>query len=79
MQFCTACGINKITHKGKSCIEALRIELDHLKEREKQCPTMLESEARALLRALQEIAESVGLTAHNSPRETVEAVKALAA
>lgn len=49
-----------------------------LEERERRCPTMLGSEARALLRALQEIAEEVGLSGDNSPRETVAAVRKMA-
>ena len=52
-------------------------ELDRLRDREKHCPTMDEAEKVALLRALQEIANLVGLTVENSPRETVEAVKKL--
>lgn len=50
-----------------------------LEERERRCPTMLESEARALLRALQEIAAAVGLSGDNSPRETVAAVRRMVA
>ena len=57
----------------------LEKEYKKLQERERHCPTMLESEARAILKALQEIAEAVGLDASNSPRETVEAVKLLVA
>lgn len=51
-------------------------ELEVLRKRERSCPTMLESQCRALVRALQEIAVSVGLDPlKSSPRETVEAVR----
>ena len=52
-------------------------EFSRLKEREKRCPTMLESEARALLRALQEIADILKLPKDVSPHQVVEHVRGL--
>lgn len=52
-------------------------ERDRLRDREKRCPTMAEAEARAMLRALQEIAEALGKSLNASPREIVEAVGVL--
>jgi len=52
-------------------------EFSRLKAREKCCPTMLESEARALLRALQEIADILKLPKDVSPHQVVEHVRGL--
>lgn len=60
-------------------IRGLQAERDALAARERACPTMQEAEARALVRALQEIAASVGLGQEASPADVVAAVKALAA
>lgn len=58
----------------------LEKEYKKLQERERHCPTMDEAEKVALLKALQEIAEAVGLNPMiHSPRQTVEAVKSLVA
>lgn len=51
--------------------------IEKMHERERRCPTMLESEARALLYSLQEIAQAVGVGASGTPRETVKAVRCL--
>lgn len=52
-------------------------ELEMLREREQKCPTMLEAEARALVRALQEIADITGMLPSASPRQIVERVRHL--
>lgn len=59
-------------------LRAVTSERDALAARERVCPTMQEAEARALVRALQEIAASVGLGLEASPADVVSAVKSLA-
>lgn len=57
-------------------VKKLQQENARLKEREKLCETMDEAEKLALLRALQEIRDEVGLFGDGvSPRQIVEAVK----
>ena len=53
----------------------LAAEYNRLREREKACPTMQEAESRALVRALQEIAELTGMLDSASPRQIVERVR----
>lgn len=54
-------------------------ELEVLRHRVRWCETADESEKMALIRALQEIAEAVGLSpTEASPRQTVEAVRLMA-
>lgn len=61
-------------------IDRLRTENERLRERERRCPTMLESEARALVRALQEMAGALGLDSNGaSPSQTVETCRNLRA
>lgn len=55
---------------------ALRDEVARLEVREKACATVGEAETRALLRALQECGDALGLP-DPSPAQLVEAVKAL--
>ena len=52
-------------------------EIEMLKARAQKCKSMDEAEKFALVRALQEIAQSLGMTDENSPREIVERVKFL--
>lgn len=55
---------------------ALRSEVARLREREKLCETMDKAEKLALIRALQEIRDEVGLFGDGvSPRQIVEAVR----
>jgi hypothetical protein len=58
---------------------ALKVEseLEMLRERECKCPTMLEAEARALVRALQEIADATGMLPTASPAQIVNRVRYL--
>ncbi len=57
-------------------VKKLQQEVARLKEREKLCETMDEAEKLALIRALQEIRDEVGLLGDGvSPRQIVEAVK----
>jgi len=59
---------------------ALRAELARLREREKLCETMDKAEKLALIRALQEIRDEVGLLGDGvSPRQIVDAVRNLKA
>ena len=60
-------------------IAELEAERDRLAERERACPTATEAEARALMRALQEVAASVGLGLADSPAQVVAAVAGLKA
>lgn len=53
----------------------LEIDRNKLKARERRCPTMQEAEARALLRALQEIADLTGMLPTASPAQIVERVR----
>ena len=53
----------------------LAAEYRKLRDRERQCPTMQEAEARALVRALQEIGEATGMLETASPRQIVERVR----
>ena len=55
-------------------VQALELEAARLRDREARCPTLAEAEARAMLRALQEIAAIVGLPMSATPAEVVEAV-----
>ena len=69
---------------GKQCLFTLdewqamqdreRAELEHLKARERLCPTMQEAESRALLRAMQEIGAALGLK-DPSPAQVVAGVE----
>ena len=52
-------------------------DYDRLAYRERKCESMDEAEKFALVRAIQEIAHSLGMTDENSPREIVERVKLL--
>lgn len=57
-------------------VKKLQRENARLKEREKLCETMDQAEKLALIRALQEICDEVGLFGDGvSPRQIVEAVK----
>ena len=57
-------------------VKKLQQENARLKEREKLCETMDEAEKLALIRALQEIRDEVGLLGDGvSPRQIVDAVK----
>ena len=59
---------------------ALRSEVARLREREKLCETMDKAEKLALIRALQEIRDEVGLLGDGvSPRQIVKAVRNLKA
>lgn len=58
----------------RSQVQALELEVARLRDREARCPTLAEAEARAMLRALQEIAAIVGLPMSATPAEVVEAV-----
>jgi hypothetical protein len=59
-------------------IKSAKDEIDRLRLRESKCPTMREAKARALVRALQEIAACVGIDQNNSsPAEIVAAVRCL--
>jgi hypothetical protein len=63
----------------KLCME-LEAELARLREREKLCPTLDEARKIALIRALQEVRDVVGLLGDGvSPKEIVAAVHALRA
>ena len=53
----------------------LAAEYRKLRDRERQCSTMQEAEARALVRALQEIGEATGMLETASPRQIVERVR----
>lgn len=46
-----------------------------LRLRERQCPSLLEAEARALLRGLQECAALLGLGVDSSPADVVQALR----
>ena len=59
---------------ARSQVQALELEAARLRDREACCPTLAEAEARAMLRALQEIAAIVGLPMSATPAEVVEAV-----
>jgi hypothetical protein len=50
-------------------------EVDRLQEREKKCPTIDDAEKIALVRALQEIRDAIGLIGDVSPRQIVDVVK----
>ena len=58
----------------RSQVQALEIEVSRLRDRDARCPTLAEAEARAMLRALQEIAAIVGLPMSATPADVVEAV-----
>ena len=59
---------------------ALRAELKRYREREKMCETMDQAEKLALIRALQEIRDEVGLLGDGvSPKQIVEAVRSMKA
>jgi hypothetical protein len=59
---------------------ALRAELSRYCEREKLCETMDQAEKLALIRALQEIRDEVGLLGDGvSPRQIVDAVRKMKA
>ena len=61
------------------CSAKLEREVNNLRAREKLCETMDKAEKLALIRALQEIRDAVGLLGDGvSPREIVAAVRALA-
>lgn len=55
---------------------SVHAEMLRLKERESVCPSLQEAEARALVRALQECGDLLGLV-NPSPAELVEAVRQL--
>ena len=52
-----------------------RAENDRLQHRESICPTMLEAEARALVRCVQECADALGMLPSATPRQLVERAK----
>lgn len=57
-------------------VKKLQQEVARLKEREKLCETMDDAKKLALIRALQEIRDEVGLLGDGvSPRQIVEAVR----
>jgi hypothetical protein len=57
-------------------VKNLQQEVARFKEREKLCETMDEAEKLALIRALQEIRDEVGLFGDGvSPRQIVDAVR----
>lgn len=60
-------------------IADLTAERDEPQARERACPTMLEAEARALMRAVQAVAAHVGLGLEASPHQVVDAVGSMAA
>ncbi len=61
-------------------ISQLRSELNRYREREKICETIDQAEKLALIRALQEIRDEVGLIGDGvSPRQIVDAVRKLSA
>lgn len=37
MQFCPACGVDEVTHKKRSCIEAMREEMNAQKQLLQHC------------------------------------------
>ena len=51
-----------------------RAELQRLKERETVCPTLLEAQARALVKALQHIRDELGMDIDSTPAQIVDAV-----
>jgi hypothetical protein len=76
---CQGCGHKNddFSCKSQSAGSVDYQEYRRLKERERKCPTMLESEARALVRALQEIRDELHMMECASPRQIVEAVRRL--
>lgn len=65
---------------GSDELFALRAELRRYREREKLCQTMDQAEKLALIRALQEIRDEVGLLGDGvSPRQIVDAVRRMKA
>jgi len=70
---------NRSKAVGTSALFALRAELTRYRERERLCETLDQAEKLALIRALQEIRDAVGLLGDGvSPRDIVAAVRALA-
>lgn len=71
-------GLVGIRTMSEEDIEKLKAELALYKERQKQCATMDEAEKLALIRALQEIRDAVGMIGGDgvSPKQIVEAVRA---
>jgi hypothetical protein len=57
----------------QAATEEQQAKLETLRKRDKICPTMLEAEARALVRALQEIVAVLGIDKDSSPRQIVAA------
>jgi hypothetical protein len=71
-----------MTEQSNSCesvrVVVLRAEVSRLREREKLCETIDKAEKLALIRALQEIRDELGLLGDGiSPRQIVEAVRSL--
>lgn len=62
-------------------IQFVRLAAEYRKlcDRERQCKTMREAEARALVRALKEIGEAAGMLETASPRQIVERVRKIVA
>ena len=58
-------------------IAMLEAEVSRLKQRERMCATMDQAEKIALVRALQECAEALGLGNNPTPADLVKAVTAL--
>jgi len=68
----------KSTDIESTDVSALRAEVQRLREREKLCETMDKAEKLALIRALQEIRDEVGLLGDGvTPRQIVEAVRVM--
>jgi hypothetical protein len=69
-------GACQAAHHRKQ-IQALEAEVARLKQREHICETMDQAEKIALVRALQECAEALGLGNNPTPADVVKAVTAL--
>lgn len=66
-----------VDEKDSEVIRKLEIENAQFKDREARCPTMLEAECRAIVRAVQEIADITGMLPSATPRQIVESVQGL--
>lgn len=62
----------------ETAIESIKAELASLRERQRLCLTMDEAEKLALIRALQEIRDAIGMVGGDklSPKDIVEGVRA---
>lgn len=68
---------NYCVAETKEKLGAAEKRIKELEERERRCPTMLEAEARALVRALQEIIAILGMDADASPAQIVAYIAAM--